>query len=205
MKTPDFALMLGAFAALVDGNRANDLRKFAEVFRSGKEETVAARVKKWSKANAYPSDLKASMVAIRECFVTAGAIKQAADVEFVLSAFVGGDDATSSQFIAEIIAPPLPKKRVAPPQPQADDALARKLADQLTGAVLDTDAFKLVVTNLRDKKHVNTPTLAVIANRFLGNNKSYTGRKEPLDDIVKRQKADAREHARGRALNRIGV
>jgi hypothetical protein len=205
MKTLDFASTLKAFAALAGDGADDDLRSLAEAFGSGKEETVAARVKKWSRATGYPARLKASLVAIQEGLTVSGAAKQAADIGFVLGVFAGAADTSTATFIAEITAPPPDKKRASPAPQKADDVLARKLADDLTRTVFDTDAFKEVVTYLRDKKQVNTPTLSIIANRFLGNDKSYTGRKEPLDDIVKRQKADAREHARGKALNRIGV
>ena len=84
-------------------------------------------------------------------------------------------------------------------------ATARELADDLTRTVLEPGLFDEVVERLRAAKTVNTPTLAVVANRFLGNSKPYTGRKGAIDDIVRRQKADAREHARSRALSRLGV
>jgi hypothetical protein len=123
----------------------------------------------------------------------------------VLSTFAGRGDASIDSFIAEITAPPPQKKKAKPMPPEPDYRLGEEIADELRRTMLDKGSFNEVVKRLRAAKHVNTPTLAIIANRFLGNSKSYAGRKDAIDDIVKRQKADAREHARNQALSRLGV
>jgi len=58
---------------------------------------------------------------------------------------------------------------------------------------------------LNDANSVSTPTLGAVANRFLGNEKRYSGRKSAIADITKRQEQDARTHARGKALDRLPV
>lgn len=208
MKTSDFAEVLSAFAALSDAARGRHLTKLATVFIGGKEETLAARLKKWGHRTGHPASLKDSLQKIRVCLKAAGASKQSAAIDAVLDALTGPDDIGVDEFIAQITAPPpppAPKKKPARPQALPDYTLARELADELTRTVLNTSQFGEVVKRLRAAKEVNTPTLVIIANKFLGNDKSYTGRKEPIDDIVKRQKADSREHARGQALKRVGV
>ena len=205
MKTRNFAATLAAFAALAEVGRANDLRRFADIFRDGKEETIAARLKKFSPATRHPGTLRASLESILAGLKAAGATKQADLVAAVRGIFAGPGDATVDIFLAQIVEPPPPKKRAAPPPPEPDRRLARELADELTSAVLNTGPLNEIVKRLRKPKLVNTTTLTIVANSFLGNTKAYTGRKDAIDDIVKRQKADAREDARGRALNRLGV
>lgn len=205
MKTRDFAATMAAFAELAEIGQANELRRFADIFRSGKEETIVARLKKLSRPTGHPANLRANLEAIRTGLKAAGAAKQATSIAAVLGIFSGKGDGTVDTFLEQITIPPASKKRVAPPPPEPDHRLARELADALTSVVLDTSAFNEIVRRLRATKLVNTPTLAVVANHFLGNSKPYTGRKAAIDDIVTRQKADARENARGRALNRLGV
>src|SRR5262245_15179419 len=205
MKTQDFAGILTALARLVDEGRGGDLRKLASVLSDGKVETTAARVKKMQRAAGHPAGLKVSLEAIQAAFKGAGAAKQATSIGVVLSVFAGRADTPVDAFIAEITATPpqKPRTKLAPPEP--DHRLGKEIVEQLRRTVLDTGSFNEVIDRLRTAKTVNTPTLGIIANRFLGNSKSYAGRKAAIDDIVKRQKADAREHARNQALSRIGV
>jgi hypothetical protein len=203
MKTRELAAALTAFANLAEGARADELRRFAAAFSSGKEETVASRMKKIPCAKRHPAMLKASLETIRAGFVAAGATKQAMALGAVLSVFQGPNDAAIDAFIAEMMAPPPQKAQPLPPQ--ADHKLANELAEELRRTVVDKGSFNEVVKRLRVAKSVNTPTLTIIANRFLGNNRLYTGRKDAIDDIIKRQKSDAREHARSQALSRLGV
>ncbi len=209
MKTSDFAKALGAFADFSDDARARELTKLAIVFNGGQDETLATRVKKWSPSTGHPALLKDTLKKIQSCLKTAGASKQAASIDAVLDALSGSSPNIGiDEFIAQITAPPpppAPKKKQPRPPAEPDFTLARQLADELTRTVLSTPEFGEVVKRLRAAKVVNTPTLAIVANKFLGNDKHYDGRKEPIDDIVKRQKADAREHARGQALKRVGV
>jgi hypothetical protein len=208
MKTRDLAATLIGFAGLAEAGRADELRKLANAFGRGKDETVAARLKKLSPASEHPATLRATLVTIEGALRAAGATKQALDIGAVLQTFQGPSGATVDEFIAQLSVPrpAVPrKKRAAAPLPDPDYTLARALADELTRTLLETTAFDKVIERLSDARQVNGPTLACVANRFLGNSKTYKGRKTAIDDIVRRQKADAREHARGRALSRVGV
>jgi hypothetical protein len=208
MKTKDFADALRAFAEIAAPPVASELRALALVFDQGKEETLAARVKKFQVAQGAPSLLRNALQSMASCFKVSGASKQASAmapvVQFVLN---GRDDLSSDEFVARITAlppPTAPKKKVKPPE-VADADLAQTLAATLTATILDKAAFGEVVKKLRSAKQVNTPTLALTARLFLSNQNDYVGRKEALDAIIARQKADAREHARGQALKRVGV
>ncbi len=205
MRTRQLAGTLTALANLAEGTSADQLRRFARVFSSGNDETIAARLKKMSQASGHPAALKENLEVIREGFQAAGATKQATAIDAILDIFVGRGDASVEAFIAEITVPRQPVRRTPAPPLAADSRLARELAEQLSRTVLDADSFSEVLKQLRAPKLVNTPTLAIVANRFLGNSKTYSGRKNAIDDIIRRQKSDAREHARGKALNRVGV
>jgi hypothetical protein len=211
MKTQEMFSALRAFADVAEAGRAGELRTFATVFAGGKREAVAARIKRaggrWPAQQPHPAALKRSLIAIASGLSACGAKKQAADFEAILGLFQGGGTATVESFVEQIavaLTPPAKPSRAKPVQ-MPDQALAVELAEQLANAALDPNAFEGVVKRLRDSKRVSTPTLGLVANRFLGNSKAYSGRKAAIDDIVTRQKLDARSHARGKALDRIGV
>lgn len=202
-----------AFAELAEGERAEELRKFAGVFSPGKDEAVSARVKRvlsrCPAQPAHPAGLRKSLVTIASGLSACSAKKQAGDFQAILSLFEGFGMAPVDSFVKQIVAalaaPSVKTSGRRKREQPADHVLAGQLADELAKAVLDPDAFERVVERLRDSKRVSTPTLGVVANRFLANSKSYSGRKAAIDDIIKRQKLDARSHARGKALDRIGV
>ncbi len=208
MKTNEFAGALKAFSELATAPQAAELRAAASFFEAGKVETLAARVKKLQPAYGAPALLKDALQAILSGFKFSGATKQATAMTPVIQFLsVGADLLTIDEFISRITAPPpLPvsRKKTKPPE-VADQVLAEALADDLKQSILDKLEFGEVVKRLKIAKQVNTPTLALTARLFLGNEKQYDGRKDAIDDILKRQRADAREHARGQALKRIGV
>jgi hypothetical protein len=215
MKTSEMSSTLVAFAALASSDRAEELRKFAGIFRSGKEETVAARIKRISKGLAahagrwsYPRGLKESLVIIAAGF-TAAKARQASDFVALEALFDGGTGVSVDEFVtrlheAVIAAEARPTRRAAQAQPP-DQHLADTLATELERTLLEPNEFAKVMDRLRDAASVPTPTLGAVANRFLGNEKRYKGRKAALDDIAKRQRDDAHTHARGKALDRLGV
>ncbi|HEX5958465.1 MAG TPA: hypothetical protein VFY92_07400 [Hyphomicrobiaceae bacterium] len=213
MKTQEVLATLRAFADLADGERADELRKLASAFDSGKNEAVAARVsrilKNWAPQQPHPPKLKESLVAIACGLMAAGAKKQAADIQAVLALFDGAGIASADGFIERIavaLTPPAPKTGRAGKAKQLPDvALASALVEALAKAVSDPDAYSKVIARLHDTKLVPTPTLGLVANRFLGNSKRYSGRKAAIDEIEKRHKLDSLSHARGKALDRIAV
>lgn len=215
MKTQEMCATLRAFAGLAEASRAEELRKFASIFNVGKDETVAERVKRvlarW-KANSersYPTSLRRTLASIQAGFSASGARKQETDMKAILSLFVGAETASMDSFVerinAALVAPQVATPRRKKPEAAPDQKLARELSDELTRTVLDLNAFSKVIDRLEDKKLVSTPTLAVVGNRFLGNSKAYDGRSPVIKDILKRQKLDARDSARGKPLDRIGV
>jgi hypothetical protein len=215
MRTTELSSALRAFAELATSERAEELRKFASVFDGGAEETVAARVKRLAKGLGLragyqsPAGLRDSLAAIAKG-LGASKAKQVGDFESIMSLFKACDTSVPiDEFVSQlkealVASQARPLRRGAQTQPP-DTRLAAELADELARAVLDASAFSKVIDRLTDAGSVSTPTLSAIANKFLGKEKHYSGRKTAIDEIVKRHKQDLRAHARGKALERLGV
>jgi hypothetical protein len=89
----------------------------------------------------------------------------------------------------------------------AKDHVAAELVDmfvaQLDEARLDRDRFVALHRQLNDAKKVNTPTLHRIAQVFLQRDTKYSGRKKPLDDILRRHHDLLRIAAQDQMLDRL--
>lgn len=213
MKSQDMSKSLRAFARLLDGRRGEEMARFATVFEGGKAEPVAARVKRilasWKRDNVQPNapaGLKRDLAAVEAGLAASGAKSQAKVVQIALSLFNGREGGHANTFVAQVVeARDAAIAKAEKPALQPDQELARRLTDELTIAVLDEAAFAKIVKRLDDKKMVSTMTLALIANRFLGNSRVYKNRKPAMTDILQRHKDDLRSYARGKALDRIGV
>jgi hypothetical protein len=204
MKAQELSAALVAFAPLAEARRTQELQSFATIFNNGKAETVAQRLKQIPAGIGLPASVKASLAAIEAGFNAAGAKKQAADVKAVLSKFSGPFDGTVNELVARVKTAMVsgPAKGGAKEPVAADQVLAKELADELTRTALDAHAFSRIVQRLSDAKQVSTPTLHVIANRFLGNSKVYKGRKPVIADIEKRQGEDVLDSSRRAAVKR---
>lgn len=80
---------------------------------------------------------------------------------------------------------------------------ANRLAAQLADARLDRDRFSRLVQKLEDGKRVNTPTLHRIADSFLGNCRTYKGRKQAIEAIRRRHHDALRIAAQDQMLDRL--
>src|SRR5690606_17964806 len=166
MKTREMFASLRAFARLAGPAQAEALCRFAELFREGKDETVATRLKRASAPSTYPVGLNDTLSAISGALSERGAKKQATDLRALSSLFTGKPGSTVQQFVDEIRSSlensankQRKKKEVAP-----DHKLARELADELTRYSTDPERFSQIVEKLKDQKAVPTPTLALIAH-----------------------------------------
>ena len=185
-----------------------ELQSLASIFSGGKTETVSARLKQIPAGYGVSSSLKVSLSVIEAGLLALGAKKQAADVKAVLSKFSGDCDGSVNELVAriktEMGSRSAKSSRERKPVAPADGALARQIADELTSTVLDSSVFSGILRRLADSKQVSTPTLHVIANRFLGNSKIYKGRKPVIDDIKKRQAEDLLDASRRAAVKWAG-
>lgn len=208
MKASELSAALQAFSPVGDGGRTHELQAFASIFGGGKSETVAARLKRLPASLGIPATLKTSLSAIEAGLSAVGAKKQAADMSAVLAKFSGPASAALDDVVAQCKAalenppPRATSARATVAAKQPDQRLAKQLADELTRTVLDTHAFAKVLEQLKDARKVTTPTLVLIGNCFLGNSKTYNGRKTVITDIEKRQGEDLLDHSRRAALKR---
>ncbi len=208
MKASELSAALLAFSRVTDGDRTSELREFASIFGGGKDETVTARLKRLPAALGIPATLRNSLTAIEAGLIAVDARKQAACVSAVLAKFGNSanillvDIVSQSRAALESPSPRTPRARAKGASAQPDQMLAKQLADDLTRAVLDTHEFAKLLKQLEDARQVTTPTLVLIGNRFLGNSKSYKGRKAVIADIMKRQGEDMLDNSRRAALRR---
>lgn len=96
---------------------------------------------------------------------------------------------------------PAAKKQA--PAKQADTEFAAMFSKNLASASLDRLRFVELHHQLKDSKKVNTPTLHCIAQRFLGNKTVYSGRKQALDEILRRHHDSLRVAEQDRILDRL--
>jgi hypothetical protein len=185
MNTKELARTLTALAELADFRRSDGLYRLASFFENGKTETIPARLKRMRPATSHPSDLRRSLEIIRSGLLAAGAKKQASLIAAVLTLFTGSGGATLDRFLEEISAPPDKSHLAAERSKTADHQLARRIADMLNQSSLDASSFQDILTQLRSPHLVNTPTLALIANRYLGNDCFYRDRKKAIDAIIR--------------------
>jgi len=164
MKTTEMSSTLKAFAALATADRAEELRKFAGIFDSGNDETVAALVKRIAKGlNArterlrYPSGLKASLAGIAAGF-SASKAKQASDFEAIISLFEDAETGVSADdFVVRIneaivaAQARTPRRTTQPLLP--DERLATELAHELARTVL-TAVFQSHDSSARRKRRL---------------------------------------------------
>src|SRR5262245_35167857 len=104
MKSREMSAALAAFSPLAEGRRIDELRTFASIFSGGKEETVAARLKRIPSEPGLPPSLKESLKAIWAGLTATGAKKQADDLKAILTKFNGRFDGTLDAMVAQVTA-----------------------------------------------------------------------------------------------------
>ena len=149
------------------------------------------------------------------------AVQQTAELFSILAGL--GEDGLDFAGLASAISkppPPPPTKRTQssgptnrkpmrtiPPRVSKANEIASGIADRfaadLVEAQRDRDRFPKLHQQLKDNKRVNTATLHHIAHVFLGNSKAYSGRKQALDDILRRHHDALRIAEQDRMLDRL--
>lgn len=90
-------------------------------------------------------------------------------------------------------------RKTAEVVPELADRFAKDLAD----ALLDRDRFPKIHQQLKDGKRINTPTLHRIAQIFLRKHEAYSGRKQALEDILRRHHDALRIERQDRMFDRL--
>lgn len=214
MKTKQMNCVLESFSNLANGDAAEELYQLASIFAEGKDETVAARIKriKAQRANSeienHPSQLKKNITTIRSGLSASGAKTATTDMDLILSLFTGPNTSSANNFIEKIktdlAAPPVKTLKKSTPKP-ADPILTNQFSSELTNAVNLPENFTRIYAHLSNAKLVLTPTLHAIANLYLGNKKKYKGRKNAIEEIKKHFEREVRIRAEDKAFGKIAV
>jgi len=149
------------------------------------------------------------------------AVKQTAELVAILAALSGAghDLASLSSYIAQLPPSPAPRvtqsarpsgrqsaksaKPLATKSNEIDAGIAGRLAADLLEAQRDRDRFPKLHQQLKDAKRVNTATLHQIARIFLNTPEPYSGRKQALDDILRRHHDALRIAGQDQMLDRL--
>lgn len=91
----------------------------------------------------------------------------------------------------------------APPKSRPPAKSANELVAELRAVQGDRDRFPQIHNQLADSKRVPTAILHQVANIFLANNQKYAGRKNALDDILRRHHDVLRIASQDRMLDRL--
>lgn len=218
MKSQQFSSFLTAFSHLEAHSgcreRAQDLVALAHLFSAAGARSVGDTLEKCRQSVSEaggrpiaPSHLVERVEVMRLVLVAGGAAKAAEACDALREFLSRVQDDKLRQLnldgAMEIIASPPAKKKTAK---QMDVALRRGFADRLTSAIADKAIFKSIVSELSDiMKSATLEDLTDIAQRFLGNDRSFKTKAETFKAIELRRKQVEAQDNRHRALTKIAV
>lgn len=183
MHTKDLARALRAFAGIADFDRSQDLHRLAAFFDRGRNETVAARLKRAAPSEHYPLRLKQSLEALEAGLRLCGAIKPSGELAHIQILFSGRPNGSLEDFFSEISTPPRMTDITARRFKKADLNLAKNLSSNLAIAAGNTDSFRTRLAELESSTPAGTATWTLVANQFIGNRKIYRDRKTAVRAI----------------------
>lgn len=184
MHTKDFAGALRAFAAIADFDRSYELHRLAVVLERGRDETIAARVKRMSLPEQYPGRLKETLDAIAAGLHASGAVKASSSVRELLKIFTGRPGASVDDFCAAICLPPAQQGVGARRFKSQNAALANDICSELAPYIDDADVFRIRLDALIAATPAGIATWTLVANRLVGNNRTYRDRKSAVRAIL---------------------
>jgi hypothetical protein len=215
MKSEQLSASLSAYARLLHQagcvQGAHDLDALATVFDRGRDQTVAAIVRKILRGRTlagqvakHPALLRALLGHIASASKVAGATTVARDYEAAISLFTGSEGASARAF-ADAAINSLEALHAPAQPPPLDQTLIRGFADRLTAAGSDNAEFDAIVAELKVPRRFSNAILAAIANAYLGSERTYKNKSEILKAITNRQLQDAIQGSRDRRIVKIAV
>ncbi|WP_423414658.1 hypothetical protein RLW55_15495 [Hyphomicrobium sp. B1] len=183
MHTKDFASALRAFAAIADFDRSYELHRLAAVLDRGRDETIAARVKRMSPSEQYPGRLKETLDTIAVGLHASGAVKASSSVRELLKIFTGRPGASVDDFCTSICLPPAPQGVGARRFKSQNAALANDICSELAPYIDDAEVFRIRLDALIAARPAGIATWTLVANRLVGNNRTYRDRKSAVRAI----------------------
>jgi hypothetical protein len=176
MHTKDLARALRAFANIADFDRSQELHRLAVFLERGRNETIAARLKRTRSSARYPARLKESLAAIEDGLRAAGAIKPSIALAEIQRIFAGRPDATIDAFFEEISLPPLLPDASARRFKSANESVAKSICSDLAEASGNGQSFHVRLAELVSASSAGTATWTLVANQFIGNRRAYRDR-----------------------------
>jgi hypothetical protein len=183
MHTKELARALRAFAGIADFDRSQELHRFAVFLERGRNETIAARLKRSTPSAHYPLLLKESLEAIEIGLRAAGAIKPSIALSGIQRLFAGRPDATVDAFLAEVSVPPQLPDANARRFKSANSSLAKSMCSDLVAVIDDAPVFQARLAELASSAPAGTATWTLVANQFIGNRRAYRDRKAAIRAI----------------------
>lgn len=184
MHTKDLASALRAFAAIADFDRSYELHSLAVVLDRGRDETIAARVKRMSPSDQYPARLKETLDSVATGLRAAGAVRSSSSIRELLKIFTGRPGASVDDFCAAICLPAAAQGGGARRFKSQNTALANDICSDLTPYIDDADVFRARLDALTISTPAGIATWTLVANRIVGNNRTYRDRKSAIRAIL---------------------
>jgi hypothetical protein len=185
MHTKDLAKALRAFAAIADFERSQELDRLATFIDRGTNETIIARVKRMSPSSAYPARLKDTLESIAVGLRATGAAKPSAAIYELLGIFGGRPGASVEDFCSAICHPSTVVSASARRFKSANPAIANDLFSELAPLLNDPEGIRALLATLSTSPVAGTATWTLVANRIIGNRRTYRDRKSAVAAISK--------------------
>lgn len=184
MHTKELANALRAFAAIADFDRSYEMHRLAAVLDRGRDETIAARVKRMSPTDQHPGRLKETLDAIAAGLRAAGAVRASSSIRELLKVFTGRPGASVDDFCAAICLPTASQGVGARRFKSQNTALANDICSDLTPYIDDAEVFRVHLDALTIAMPAGIATWTLVANRLIGNNRTYRDRKSAIRAIL---------------------
>ena len=203
MHTKDLARALRAFAIITDFQRSQELHRLAALIDRGRDETIAARVKRMTPSVQYPARLKETLEALAVGLRVTGAVKPSANIHELLKLFAGRSGASLDDFCAAICLLPTPLKGSKRRFKTANADVANDICSKLAPLVDDPDAFRTCLEAVAVSSPAGTATWTLVASLIVGFNRSYRDRKSAIRAISNHVDARALGETTDPELERI--
>ncbi|MBS0253327.1 MAG: hypothetical protein JSR78_19885 [Proteobacteria bacterium] len=184
MHTKELASALRAFAAIADFDRSYELHSLATVLDRGRDETIAARVKRMSPSDQHPARLKETLDSIAAGLRAAGALRGSSSIRELLKVFTGRPGASVDDFCAAICLPTVVQGGGARRFKSQNTALANDICSELAPHIDDAEVFRARIDALTLSTPAGIATWTLVANRIVGNNRTYRDRKSAIRAIL---------------------
>jgi hypothetical protein len=161
------------------------VHRFAAFLDRGSSETINARVRRMSQSTLYPVHLKDALEAIALGLRATGAVKPSGAVYELLSVFGGRPGASVDDFCAAICRSSAPVAGNARRFKTANPAVANDIFLELEPLLDSPERVQARLAILSTSSLAGTATWTLVANRVIGDRRTYRDRNSAIRAIVK--------------------